>query len=197
MTLSFLSSLLPPTPETIYHVLTQGGYKPAPYPRRSFHPGTIKATELSPTSSQLSHEFANPPAMALSLANPGDLQGQPTFMSTTPPPHIRLLDEPFASLLSETRSVLSSPDFTHVFEVCLDHATEVLFDSLEKNVFQPRSVNEGEGKGEEVRMKLAALLPGLAKWSQLALNGLPNELIDVSCGVLPFILVSGFHLGFG
>lgn len=80
--------------------------------------------------------------------------------------------------------------------MCLDHATEVLFDSLEKNVFRPRSVNEGEGMGEEVRMRLAALLPDLAKWSQLALNGLPNELIDVSLGVLvlPFIFVVRFFL---
>jgi len=73
--------------------------------------------------------------------------------------------------------------------VCLDHATEILFESLEKNIFRPS--DEGEGKGEEVRMRLAALLPGLAKWSQLALNGLPNELIDVSLDIvlfLPFLL---------
>ena len=99
-------------------------------------------------------------------------------MSETPPPHIRILEEPFATLLHETRSALSSPDFARVLEVCLDHATEILFESLEKNIFRPSG--EGEGKGEEVRMRLAALLPGLAKWSQLALNGLPNELIDVS-----------------
>ena len=33
----------------------------------------------------------------------------------------------------------------------------------------------------EPRIKLAELLPALSKWSQLALEGLPNELVDVSC----------------
>ncbi|KAJ6471835.1 Peroxin-3-domain-containing protein [Mycena vitilis] len=37
---------------------------------------------------------------------------------------------------------------------------------------------EGAEPGEEVRIRLAGLLPGLARWSSLALNGLPNELID-------------------
>ena len=174
---SFLSSLLPPTPETVYHVLTQGGYSPAPYPPHSFNVGTTNGTQPSPNSSLLSHDFPNSPAMAISLANPLNLQGEPTVLSAIPTPYERLLEGPFASLLSETRSVLSSPDFEQVFEVCVDHATEIMFDSLEKNVFQPR---ESEGAGQEVRMRLAALLPGLAKWSQLVLNGLPNELIDVS-----------------
>lgn len=101
-------------------------------------------------------------------------------MSVTPPPHVRLLEEPFATLLYETRLALSSQDFAQVLEVCLDHATEIMFDSLEKNLFRPSSGHEGGEKSEEVRIRLAALLPGLAKWSQLALNGFPNELIDVS-----------------
>jgi peroxin-3 len=131
--------------------------------------------------------------MAISLAN---LQGKSTFTSATPPPHARLLDEPFASLLSETRSALSSPDFAQVLSVSLDHATEILFESLEKNIFRPSSTREGEGKGEEVRLRLAALLPGLAKWSQLALNGLPNELIDVSFLFLAIIRLVFHHFAF-
>lgn len=31
---------------------------------------------------------------------------------------------------------------------------------------------------EEVKVRLAGLLPGLARWSQLALNAVPNELVD-------------------
>jgi peroxin-3 len=74
----------------------------------------------------------------------------------------------------------------------------VLFEGLEKNVFgrdtgaaSPGVARgEGDGAGAELeRIRLAGLLPGLARWSQLALNGLPNELVDV-CLVLFFILYS-------
>jgi peroxin-3 len=68
----------------------------------------------------------------------------------------------------------------------LDRAIEVLFEGLEKNVFgQDAATADVAGRkdgavGVEVeRIRLAGLLPGLARWSQLALNGLPNELIDV------------------
>ena len=64
-----------------------------------------------------------------------------------------------------------------MLEVCLDTATEVLFTGLEKNVFVPNEPSPGE---EVLHIRLAGLLPGLARWSQLALNGLPNELVDVS-----------------
>jgi hypothetical protein len=37
---------------------------------------------------------------------------------------------------------------------------------------------ENEVVGEKV--KLAALLPGVARWTHLALNGVPNEIIEVS-----------------
>jgi len=63
----------------------------------------------------------------------------PEYRLTQPPPHIQLLEEPFVTLLYETQRdlALSSPDFVQVlFEVCLDHATEILFDSLDKNIFR-------------------------------------------------------------
>ena len=81
----------------------------------------------------------------------------------------------------------------------------MLIDGLRAKVFVDSSatnVNEGssatnpidltlnvtvEGKGEEdevvreeVKVRLAGVLPGLARWSQLALNAVPNELVDVS-----------------
>ena len=37
---------------------------------------------------------------------------------------------------------------------------------------------------EEVKVRLAGLLPGLARWSQLALNAVPNELVDVSVDLI-------------
>jgi len=80
---------------------------------------------------------------------------------------------------------LASSDFAGVLEVCLDKATEVLFEGLEKNVYgRNYAAAAAHGVGEQVgaeveRIRLAGLLPGLARWSQLALNGLPNELVDV------------------
>jgi hypothetical protein len=101
------------------------------------------------------------------------------FLPPLPPPNLQAhLDDPgFSALLAETRTILSSSDFSRVLEVCLDTATEVLFAGLEKNVFVPNEPALGD---DVLRIRLAGLLPGLARWSQLALNGLPNELVDVS-----------------
>jgi peroxin-3 len=100
----------------------------------------------------------------------------PAYLPAPPAPHYAaLLDAPFLALLDETRRILGSPDFARVLEVSLDQATAILFEGLEKNVFRTGSGGEG---GEE-RIRLAGLLPGLARWSQLALEGLPNELVDV------------------
>ncbi|KAF8199895.1 Peroxin-3 [Mycena galopus ATCC 62051] len=118
----FHTTLLPQTPETTQHVLTQGGY----------------ASQLPPRTSE---------------------------------------NDPFTHLLEETRTIICSPDFACVFEACLDRATEVLLTSVESAVFAT-STEASVVPGEEVRIRLAGLLPGLARWSHLALNGLPNELVD-------------------
>ncbi|KAJ7091940.1 Peroxin-3 [Mycena belliarum] len=120
----FHTTLLPPTPETTQHVLTQGGY-----------------ASLAP-----------------------------------PPPHAARNKDAFARLLDETRAVVASPDFACVFEACLDRATEVLLTTVERAVFDAAS--DAVPLGEEPRIRLAGLLPGLARWSHVALNGLPNELVD-------------------
>jgi hypothetical protein len=69
----------------------------------------------------------------------------------------------------------------------MDHATEILFAGLRKNVF----VNQDDNLGSagEARLRLASLLPGLAKWGHLAMNGLPNELVDVRPSFFKKILV--------
>ncbi|KAF7315851.1 hypothetical protein MIND_00101600 [Mycena indigotica] len=126
---NFHTTLLPQTPETTQHVLTQGGY----------------------SSRLLSATFS---------------PGQP---------------DPFTALLNETRDLVSSSDFAFVFEACLDHATDVLLTSVENAVFAPSA--DTVAPGEEVRIRLAGLLPGLARWSDLALNGVPNELVDNILGV--------------
>jgi len=42
-------------------------------------------------------------------------------------------------------------------------------------VFVPNEPATGD---DVLRIRLAGLLPGLARWSQLALNGLLNKLVD-------------------
>ncbi|KAI6141895.1 Peroxin-3-domain-containing protein [Pisolithus tinctorius] len=110
-------------------------------------------------------------------------------------------DPRFTSLLDETRAYLSGPDFAYALTCALDRATGVLIDHLHKQVFvdtrsdpNPAEENtkEHHDKGrrediegtnvthakEELKIRLVDLLPGLARWSQLALNATPNELVD-------------------
>lgn len=63
----------------------------------------------------------------------------------------------------------------------------MLFDDLEKNVFhenEPKSGITGweeatASLGPETKVRLAGMLPGLARWCHSAVEGLPNELVDV------------------
>jgi peroxin-3 len=89
------------------------------------------------------------------------------------------------ALLEETRDLLSSSNFAIVLERSLDRATSLLFDGLTQNVFV------GEEEEGEVRLRTASVLPGLARWSSLALNGLPNELIDVRSSLLLITFILG------
>jgi peroxin-3 len=116
-------------------------------------PTSFLSTLLPPTSSALSH-----------LLTRGGF----------PPAHNDTHEPAFMALLEETRDLLTSSNFALVLERALDRATSVLFDGLSQNVF----VGE-EGEEGEVRLRTASVLPGLVRWSSLALNGLPNELVDV------------------
>jgi len=129
--------------------------------RRVEHEITFEGTErrinflstlLPPTSSTLSH-----------LLTRGGF----------PPTHGDTHDPAFTALLEETRDLLTSSDFAVVLERALDRATNLLFDGLSQNVFAGKEGEEGE-----VRLRAANVLPALARWSNLALNGLPNELVD-------------------
>ncbi|PCH36826.1 hypothetical protein WOLCODRAFT_140595 [Wolfiporia cocos MD-104 SS10] len=89
-------------------------------------------------------------------------------------------DAQFAALLAETRTYILSGSFERVLEVCLDHATDVLVSGLHRHVFASAAapgIDRIDGI-EESRERLAAMLPGLARWCHLALEGLPNELVD-------------------
>jgi hypothetical protein len=96
------------------------------------------------------------------------------------------LDPSFTALLAETATVISSPNFSKVVEAALDHISEeLLLSGILANVFGRKQPDEEEASQEtaEPRMRLAAMLPGLARWSRLALTGLPNELVNVGARV--------------
>lgn len=84
----------------------------------------------------------------------------------------------FDQLFSETRQWIKSSDFTLVLEACLDRACDKFFEDMDHSVFVD-SATELPGSGEMHRIRLAALLPGLSRWSESALTGLPNELVEV------------------
>lgn len=107
-----------------------------------------------------------------------------------PPHEILARDRVFFTLLSETRKHVSSGSFAHTLEVCLDRSTQILLDGLDKNVFGTPSggwedPNSALGLTQEPRVRLAGMLPGLARWCHTALNGLPNELVEVCFPPLP------------
>lgn len=54
--------------------------------------------------------------------------------------------------------------------------------NLERSVFE--SPDSGFDLSDVRRMRLADLLPGLARWSVLAMTGNPNELVDVRSSFL-------------
>ena len=118
-----MSTLLPPTPETLQHVLTQGGL-----------PAWLAAAH----------------------------------------------DPKFDAFLTETRNHVASGSFERVLEVCLDRATDVLFSGVKRDIFGTHLQDDDDvfGKGER-RERLAAMLPTLARWCHVALEALPNELVDV------------------
>ena len=110
------------------------------------------------------------------------------------------VDPQFNALLVETRRYLSGPDFAYTLGCALDRATEVLMDGLRARVFvdtasavnlpnteEAQDVDTGARaeNRDEVKIRLAGMLPGLARWSQLALNATPNELVDVSRVSIP------------
>lgn len=88
------------------------------------------------------------------------------------------IDDPaFLNLVNETRAFISSADFGRVLETCLDHATDVLFDGLRRTLFTDGLSSVDAASGEKVR--LAGLLPGVARWCHSAVHGTPNELVEV------------------
>ncbi|KAH7883130.1 Peroxin-3-domain-containing protein [Phlebopus sp. FC_14] len=239
----FLSSLLPPTPETTAHVLAQGGAlsipsfdiardqirsresmiganSPPPEPARDGLSPATAITVASPKPPLAS--FPTPPATQTHESAPSSC-GSPSPSGVWKASDVNGVaqtldsDVKFTSLLAETRTYLTGADFAYALTCALDRATGVLMDGLRARVFvdveEAVNVPEGgpgpDGQGqrvwgttEEVRIRLAGLLPGLARWSQLALNSTPNELVDNIMAVrevnaLEAIIISDYEGRFG
>ncbi|KAG1722114.1 Peroxin-3-domain-containing protein [Suillus paluster] len=199
----FLGSLLPPTPETTAHVLAQGGalpqvpFEPSPLPSSSI--SSLRDCDDSlPIAGPTPREgvFPTPPS-SIPPSSPSLSSSRPAPNTASPPPpsqpRAELNDPIFSSLLSQTRAYLVGPDFAYALSAALDRATGVLVDGLRAKVFvdssttnaleglsatDPIDLTMEEEAREEIKIRLAGLLPGLARWSQLALNAVPNELVD-------------------
>ena len=91
------------------------------------------------------------------------------------------------SLLDETRDFVESPDFAIVLRSCLDRLFAMLVSSLghlfvDDAASLPPLPASASGLGQhrfsevqEKKVKLAAILPALARCSHTVFNGLPNE----------------------
>ncbi|TFK61618.1 hypothetical protein BDN72DRAFT_903955 [Pluteus cervinus] len=123
-----------------------------------------------------------------------------------PHPNARQDSDPtFTRLLMETRQTIQSEDFGYVLEVALDQATDVLFEGLEKNVFVETAKGVTQGGAEdganveaaeaEVRIRFAGLLPGLARWSRLTMETVPNEFVDKLLGIREVECLSAIVFG--
>ncbi len=105
------------------------------------------------------------------------------------PPHTPIAaleaDVQLRHLLDETKDFIDSRDFRSVLRLCLDRAFGVFggamqqafgIDTSEDARFQELSADGELGR----RMRLATLFPAVAKQSQLAIHGAPNEYVEVS-----------------
>ncbi|CAE6496422.1 unnamed protein product [Rhizoctonia solani] len=87
------------------------------------------------------------------------------------------VDPSLSTLLSASHAHISSADFAIALRKCLDLGTIAMKDGLIRSGEFGEVSNTGlDDEGSKV--KLAALLPGVARWTHLALNGVPNEIIE-------------------
>ncbi|KDN42029.1 hypothetical protein RSAG8_07074, partial [Rhizoctonia solani AG-8 WAC10335] len=87
------------------------------------------------------------------------------------------VDPALSTLLSASHTHISSADFAIALRKCLDFGTIAMKDGLIRSGEFGEITNTG-ADGENAKVKLAALLPGVARWTHLALNGVPNEIIE-------------------
>jgi hypothetical protein len=86
----------------------------------------------------------------------------------------RVKDAEFEALLTESRELIASPSFSLALDASLETSFRIFFEYLEREVF------DSTGRRATQPLRLVDILPGMSRWSHVAINALPNELIDVS-----------------
>jgi len=84
----------------------------------------------------------------------------------------RIKDPEFDALIAESRQLISSPSFSQAFDASLETSFDLFFGYLEREIFD--SANRSSAQ----HLRLVDILPGMARWSHIATNALPNELVD-------------------
>jgi peroxin-3 len=93
-------------------------------------------------------------------------------------------DVQLRNLLDETKDFIDSRDFRSVLRLCLDRVFGIFEETMKPSFgiedtedvrFQELSEDGEIGR----RVRLAALFPAVAKQSQLAIHGAPNEYVEV------------------
>lgn len=118
------------------------------------------ATALFPSRSEDEHESLSQSGLPHSIASAG-------------------INTQLREILNETQDFLDSPDFSIVLRSCLDKSFELLSSSLSHLFVDMPAV--ASGRFEEVsekKVRLAAILPALARASHSVLEDMPNEYAD-------------------
>jgi len=76
----------------------------------------------------------------------------------------------------ESQNFISSPDFARVLQASLDEGFAVLNEYLRSDIFVQDFDHQDSTMAPTLR--LADVLPGLARWSHMTIHGLPNELVE-------------------
>ncbi|CAE6484871.1 unnamed protein product [Rhizoctonia solani] len=87
------------------------------------------------------------------------------------------VDPALSTLLTASHTHISSADFAIALRKCLDFGTIAMKEGLIRSGEFGEATNTS-ADSESAKVKLAALLPGVARWTHLALNGVPNEIIE-------------------
>lgn len=127
------------------------------------------------------------------------LLGEKNFLPAWPPPTPDTLARVLSigpskhpaldALVSEARAWLHGADFALVLPAALVRAEGVLLAALESDLFRPDEENLEQRVGPRIRkiptkrVRLATLLPGVARWAHAAVQGHPDELVDAVAGL--------------
>lgn len=88
-------------------------------------------------------------------------------------------DIAFRTLMDDTRQLLNGQEFGVVFDKAMDWGVDWFLERVQREMFESGHEEQREGEEKEVKkVKLAAMLPGVARLSHTLVNSMPNELIE-------------------